>query len=232
MKRYVLKEYGSWGVLVLSYLAGLSVSAGFRPGVIAGFVALALFVNSKQALTSLLRGGASGFREDIAVFIAQVLTASVILIFLLGADLPRFLPFAVVPLMYLCLLRFAGEHAFLTEIAGFSLLSMASLISRFIISGEIDLRLYVAVAVFFASGVFKVRAKFKRGMCERLSAAFYVFASAASYYLLRIPLIVLLPLADNLIFSATLYRVKLKTAGWIEVAKGTVFLVLLTLNYR
>jgi hypothetical protein len=232
VKRYVLREYGSWGVLVLSYAAGLSVSAGFRPGVIAGFVALALSVNSKQALTFLLRSGATDFREYLAVFLAQILTASVILILLMRADLPRFFPLAAVPLTYLCLLRFAGEHAFLTEIAGFSLLSMASLISRYTISGEIDLRLYTAVAVFFASGVFKVRAKFKRGACERLSAAFYVLASAGAYYLMRIPLIVLLPLADNLIFSATLYRVKLKTAGWIEVVKGTAFVVLLTLNGR
>ena len=218
--------------MVLSYLAGLSVSGRASAGSIAGFIALCLYVNSKQALTVWIRSDASSSQGPRAAFIAQALAASVILFSLLGTDLVRFLPYAVVPMTYLVLLRFSGEHAFPTEVAGFTLLSLSSLISRYVLSGEIDLRLYLAVAIFFAAGVFKVRAKLRRGTFERASMVFYVIAALVAYHLIEIPLVVLLPLADNLIFAVFLYRVKLKTAGWIEVIKGVAYLVLITSNYK
>jgi hypothetical membrane protein len=43
------------------------------------------------------------------------------------------------------------------------------------------------------------------------------------------PVIILLPLIDNAIFSITLYKVKLKATGWLEVIKGMAFLVLIAL---
>jgi len=231
VKRYLLKEYGSWGVMVLSYLAGLLVSGGATPRAIPAFVALALAVNSKQALTAWIRSAGPASRVPMVIFIVQVVTASGLLVWLLSADLVRFLPYAAVPCAYLVLLRYAGEHALLTEVSGFILLSTSVLISRYVLSGEIDPRLFIAVAVFFAAGVFKVRAKLRKGIFERSLAVLYVVGALVVYHLIGVPLVVLLPLADNLIFSASLYRVTLKTAGWLEVAKGAAFLVLLTFNY-
>jgi hypothetical protein len=43
--------------------------------------------------------------------------------------------------------------------------------------------------------------------------------------------IILLPLLDNLIVAATLYKVRLQTTGWIEVAKSVLFLVLFISYY-
>ena len=57
------------------------------------------------------------------------------------------------------------------------------------------------------------------------------FATAA-YWLMHIPVFVLLPLIDNLVFSFTLYRLKLRLTGWLEVLKGVAFLLLMALYYN
>ena len=49
---------------------------------------------------------------------------------------------------------------------------------------------------------------------------------------MHIPSIILLPLVDNFIVAAILYRVKLRTTGWIEVAKGVTFLGLFIISYQ
>jgi hypothetical protein len=48
---------------------------------------------------------------------------------------------------------------------------------------------------------------------------------------MHIPVIILLPLVDNLIVAATLYKVKLQTTGWIEVAKSLTVLALFIYCY-
>jgi hypothetical protein len=48
---------------------------------------------------------------------------------------------------------------------------------------------------------------------------------------MHIPVIILLPLVDNLIVSAYPYKVKLQTTGWIEVGKSLIFLSLFIYYY-
>jgi len=48
-KGYILKEYGSWSVLIIAYLIGLLVSREFKWEAIPIFASLALLINSKQA---------------------------------------------------------------------------------------------------------------------------------------------------------------------------------------
>ena len=55
LKQYILKEYGSWGVMTLSYLTGLVVSGRVTPGAVAVFIAIALYINSKQAFVLWMR---------------------------------------------------------------------------------------------------------------------------------------------------------------------------------
>jgi hypothetical protein len=47
------------------------------------------------------------------------------------------------------------------------------------------------------------------------------------YKRFQIPLVILLPLAENVVMAATLYKVRLQTTGWIEVAKSLAFLGLM-----
>ena len=58
-----------------------------------------------------------------------------------------------------------------------------------------------------------------------------MLAAAFLYRGFHIPLLILLPLADNLLAAAVLYKVRLQTTGWIEVAKSLLFLALMILFF-
>lgn len=48
--------------------------------------------------------------------------------------------------------RFAGEHFVLTEVLGFALMRLAAVLAKFLITGGIDVRLFIAVALYFGAG--------------------------------------------------------------------------------
>ncbi len=223
MKRYILKEYGSWGVMVISYLAGLFAGGGISFKAVFSLLALSLFVNSKQAFTLWIRHVDS--IKSSAVFMIQIILASLIMVGIFGEAVIKLLPYALIPAIYILLLYFAGEHAIITEIFGFALLTFSSLIAKFVTTNMIDNRLYIAVAVFFTASVFKVKLQLKRKLPERFLMAFYIIFALLVYRVIKVPIVVLLPLIDNVIFSFTLYKIKLKATGWLEVIKGMAFLV-------
>ncbi len=217
--------------MLISFLTGLSVTARFGIKSLVALAAISLYVNSKQALTLWVRGKEPGLSRPLGLFIAQIALATALLACLLGGAILKFLPYGILPLAYILLTLFAGEHAMISEISGFVLLTFSVVISRFAFSGDIDPRLYVATAVFFTAGVFKVRVQFKKRTFERVLMGLYVIFGLILYRIIRVPIIVLLPLLDNVIFALTLYRVKLRAMGWIEVLKGLAFLILITLSY-
>ncbi|MBI5049997.1 MAG: hypothetical protein HZC11_03765 [Nitrospirae bacterium] len=224
MNQYLLQEYGAWTVMIISYVIGIFASRNIQ---VEGFIALAavaLLVNSKQAFTKWIRGTQP--LKPLIVFILQVITALLIFIALFESDIFKLLSYLIIPAAYLLLFRLAGEHFFITELCGFALLALAVLVAKFSLTGEIDNRLYLSVAVFFIAGVFRVRVQTRKGALERVSMTIYILLSVFIYHLIKTPLIVLLPLIDNLVLSITLYSVKLKTTGWIELIKGIVFLLL------
>ncbi len=218
--------------MALSFMAGILISGNFNLKVIIAFFAISLYINSKQAFTHWMRSTASDSLISLTIFLVQVLSATLMLLPLLKGNIIKLLPYASVPLAYIILLRLMGEHALLTEISGFILLSMSALIARFAASGEIDPGLFIVVAVFFTAGVFKVRVQFKKKIFERVLMISYLGFALSIYHFIKAPIALLLPLMDNLLFSLTLYKVKLATTGWIEVIKGVLFLFLLTLYYR
>lgn len=228
-KDYFLKEYGSWSVLTIAYLVGIGVSRDFTWLTLPVFLALSLLINSKKAFTKWMRSKEDG--RSLAVFLAQVFVAAVIFLAVFGSDVPRLLPLLVIPAAYLIMNRFAGEHFVLTEVLGFTLISLAAVLAKFLITNGLDVRLFVAVALYFTAGVFKIKTVLLRKTQDRVLTALYVFFSAIIYQGLHISLIILLPLMDNLVVAATLYKVKLRTTGWIEVAKSLLFLGLMLWFY-
>jgi len=231
MKRYILKEYGSWGVMLMSFAAGLVVSGKLSGLVIAALFALALFINSKQALTVWMRSPASGRAVPAAVFFVHLALAAALMIAVAGGGIMKFAPYAGVPLAYMICLMLLGEHALLTEVSGFVLLTLSSLVGRFAASGMIDPRLFLAVAVFFTAGVFKVRIQFRKEMRYRVMMIAYAAGATVLYITFGLPLLLLVPLIDNVLFALIRYRAGLSTTGWLEVSKGLVFLVLLAFIY-
>ncbi|MBI4686305.1 MAG: hypothetical protein HY756_00720 [Nitrospirae bacterium] len=230
MKKYILKEHGAWGVMSISYLTGILASLKTSPhiedallrGVIA-LIATALFINLKHSMMKWLREYS---REHLISFISQVSAASLLLIAVFGKDAIKLLPYAGIPLIYLLLLRLIGEHSLLTEVCGFSLLALSALIAGFAVTGSIDNKLFLSVAVFFVAGVLKVRVQTRKGTEERIYMLLYLVFAASVYYLINSPLLSLIPLIDNLALSVRRYNVKLRVAGWIEVAKGVLFMAL------
>lgn len=224
-KGYILKEYGSWSVLIIAYVVGLAVSRGFVWQSIPVFFALALLINSKQAFMKWLRRQED--RISLAIFLMQLGVAAVILFSVLGRDIPRLLPLLVLPAAYLLSNKLKGEHFFLTELLGFALLSLAAVIAKFLVVEGVDVRLFVATALYFTAGVFKVKAVLLKKIRDRVITALYVVFAAYAYHRFHIALIILLPLVDNLIVAATLYKVRLQTTGWIEVGKSLMFMGLM-----
>jgi hypothetical protein len=229
-KGYFLKEYGSWSVLITAYIIGLSVSRGEMTWLaLPLFLALGLLINSKQPFTIWTRR--KGDTQALLVFLGHIIAATVLLLAIFGKDVPRLLPLLVFPAAYLLMNRLAGEHFVLTEVLGFALISLAAVLAKFLITNGLDVRLFVAVALYFTAGVFKVKALLRKRVQDRIFTALYVFFAVVMYRGFHISLVILLPLLDNLVVAARPYKVKLQTTGWIEVAKSLLFLGLMVWFY-
>jgi len=224
-KGYILKEYGSWSVLTVAFLIGLGVSRAFPWQALPLYAALGLLINSKQAYMKWTRQPLE--RKHLGVFLGQVAAASVILFALFAGNLSQVLPLLIVPAAYLLMNRYAGEHHVLTELLGFALLSLAAVLAKFLVVQGVDVRLFAATALYFTSGVFKVKSVLLRKMRDRVLTVLYVLFAAYVYRRFVISLLVLLPLAENIAMAIFLYKVRLQTTGWIEVAKSLVFLALM-----
>ena len=228
-KGYILKEYGSWSVLTVAFLIGLGVTRELPWQALPLFIALGLLINSKQAYMKWTRQPLE--RKHLCVFLGQVAAASVILIALFAGNLPQVLPLLIVPVAYLLMNRYAGEHHILTELLGFALLSLAAVLAKFQVVEGVDVRLFVATALYFTAGVFKVKAVLLRKMRDRVLTVLYVLFAAYVYRRFVISLLVLLPLAENIAMAIFLYKVRLQTTGWIEVAKSLAFLALMVWRF-
>ncbi|MBI5632589.1 MAG: hypothetical protein HZA15_03835 [Nitrospirae bacterium] len=228
MHRYFLKEYGSWGVMTMAYLTGLVAAPQVNMKAFAGFFALAFLINAKQAATIWMRTAAEKGIAPGIIFAIQILIASALLFPLYQQyDFLSLLPFAVFPASYLLSLKVFGEHAIITEVLGFVLLSLAALAAKAIVGSGLDTNLFIVIAVFFVAGVFRVRIQLRKKIRYRVVMFCYVGVAAGFFYLMGYRTVLLLPLVDNLVFALTLYRVGLQATGWIEMAKGFAFLLLI-----
>ncbi len=229
IKGYFVKEYGAWSVLITVSLIGVGVSRTISWTLVPLFLALGLLINSKQALTKWLRR--TGDRTSLMIFLGQILIATAFLLTVFGSDILRLLPLLIVPGAYLLMNRFAGEHFILTEVLGFALLSLAAVLVKFLLTDDLDIRLFLGVALYFTANVFKVKTMLLRKMSYRVLTVVYAVFAVFIYHRMQITIIILLPLADNLIAAATLYKAKLQTIGWMEVAKSLLFMGLFIAYY-
>lgn len=208
---------------MLSFLIGILISKSFNLNSLLSLLSVFLFVNSKQAFTIWIRQ-----KDPTVLYIlsGQIVLGTVLVLFAYSSEAIRLIPFAIIPLIYIASLYLLGEHAVITELIGFATLTIAAPLARFSVSGSIDLPLYIAITIFFMAGVLKVRVQLRKGSKERLVMVTYILIAFMVYSLLKIHIIMLLPLIDNIIFALTLYRVKLSTTGWIEVVKSILFVIL------
>ncbi len=226
---YILREYGSWSVLIVSFLIGLGVSRAFQWTVVPLFLSLCLMINSKQAFMKWVRK-----RDEhtaLLIFSGHLAAAAAVLVLIFRNEIVMLLPLLVVPAAYLASNRIAGEHFIVTEILGFVLISLSAVLVKFLLTGGLDVRLFLGVAFYFTAGVFKVKALLQRKVRYRVLTVLYALLAVYVYYRMYIPEIILLPLAENLAAVTGIYTVRLQTTGWIEVAKSLLFLMLFIIYY-
>ena len=233
MKIPIVKEWGSWAVFSSSCLAGLIAGLKTQPWLsgrdftnvtaltIAGLVFL---INSKNPLASALRSG--GEIRHVRWFLFFTLTGLALLIPFLTEGIKAFQFFALLVMSYIVLLYSGKEHHLAAELNGFALLTISAPVVYFAVTGEMSWKLYIAVTVFFSAGVFKVRLRLRKTSLFRWVMITYCIMSAALFYYIDLSLLLLLPFIENIVTALRLREEKLSTTGYIELAKGIVFLIL------
>ena len=73
------------------------------------------------------------------------------------------------------------------------------MLAKYLLTGGLDVRLFLGVALYFTAGVFKVKTLLLRKPKDRVLGALYILFSVYVYHRMHIPLIILLPLVDNLL---------------------------------
>ena len=240
MKIPIVKEYGSWAVFIFSVASGITTGLLTRPwqtgrdisvSTLLTVLGLTLLINSKNPLSSIVRS--KGYSKEHYLWFALFsMSGLVLLVPFLIDGLKTFYVFSPLVFIYVFLLFSGKEHSLFTELNGFALLTLSSAVIYFVITGEMSFRLYLAVFVFFAAGVFKVRARIKKTNPYRWLMVFYCAASLVIFYFLNISTAILLPLAENVINVIQMKEEKLKITGNVELVKGVIFTVLLGIFWQ
>jgi hypothetical protein len=235
MKIPFVKEWGSWAVFVTSCLAALIAGLLTRPWETARefgslttltIVGLAFLINSKNPLAAVIRSKGQK-KEHIGWFLFFSITGLLFFVPFLIEGITYFWPFALLIVSYSIFLWMGKEHHILAELNGFAMLTLSAPIVYFAVTGEMSLKLYAAVTVFFAAGVFKVRVRIKKSPFYRWVMVFYCVAACLAFYFLSISIMLLLPLTENIMTSILMREEKLKTTGYTELVKGIIFIILI-----
>ncbi len=246
MKIPIVKEYGSWAVFGSSFLAALFAGLTTRPwesgrefsGVtFLTMLGMIFLINAKVPFSSLLRSKSftsSGEsetenrnKENLYWFIFFLFSGLVLLIPFLIDGFRYFMVFSLLVIAYSILMSKEKEHHLLAEINGFALLTLAAPITYFTVTGDVSMRLYAAVLIFFVAGVIKVRVRIRKTLAYRAAMICYCAVSAVMFQLFQIPMIILIPFFENIVSAIWIRDIKLKTVGDIELAKGIIFIMLM-----
>lgn len=239
MRIPIVKEWGSWVVFFSSCLAGLITGLKTRPWLngrefvsvtVLTVLGMAFLINAKNPLASAIR--TKGKKEHVLWLLLFTLTGFVLLLPFLVEGVTAFLIFVILIASYSILLSFGKEHHLATELNGFALLTVAAPAVYFAVTGEMSWRLYLAVTAFFSAGVFKVRLRLRKTLLYRWIMILYSAAVSVVFYSLDIPVIILLPLIENILSAVWMREEKLRTTGNIELAKALLFIILLWLFWR
>lgn len=203
----------------------------FSVSILLTVLGLTFLINSKNPLSSFLRARERK-KEYFLWFVFFTLIGFLLLIPFLTEGIKKFLIFSVLVLSYIILLARGKEHALISELNGFALITLSAPISYFVITGEMALRLYICVFIFFAAGVFKVRARLKKNFTYRSVMILYCAVSSGLFYLLKISPFILLPLIENIISVIWMKEERLRTTGNTELIKGIIFTILLAFFWK
>jgi hypothetical protein len=235
MKIPVVKEWGSWAVFVSSWLAALVAGLLTQPRDgerdFAGLTALTILgltflINFKNPLASVLRSKGKK-REHVLWSLFFGVSGLALLLPFLVEGIKVFFIFSILLVSYAILLYKGNEHSLFAELNGFALLTLSAPVVFFTVTSELSLKLYAAVLLFFGAGIFKVRVRIRKTLKYRWIMVLYCALAVIIYYLFDIPIIILLPLIENIVAVVLMREEKLRTTGYTELIKGIVFVVLI-----
>jgi hypothetical protein len=233
-----VKEWGSWVVFGASCLAAVAAGfsthtweAGRDTEIITTIAGLFFLINIKPPLVAAFRtkGTKSGHIAWGLIFMAAGL---LLLAPFLRSGIDRFAPFFVLAVSYVLFVWSGKEHNVFAELNGFALLTASAPLVYFVITGVVSIKLYAAVLFFFAAGVLKVRMRIRKTIFFRILMIAYCAVVINIYYVMRINVLLLVPFSENIISALWLREHKLKTTGYIELAKSIVFVVLIGLLWE
>ena len=236
----VIKEWGSWAVFISSCLAALTTGLLTRPWergrdfsneTALTILGLTFLINSKNPLASLLKRKAIE-KQHLLWFLFFCIAGFALLIPFLIDGIRQFSLFSLLALSYIILLSQGKEHHLFTELNGFALLTLSAPIVYFVVTGEMSLRLYLAVLIFFGAGVFKVKIRMRKTLAYRWTMVIYCAAAATLFSFLNISVILLLPLVENIVSALLMREEKLRRTGNIELTKGIIFIILIGLFWQ
>jgi len=240
MKVPFVREWGSWAVFVSSCLAALAAGLLTRPWesgkefallTVLTILGLTFLINSKNPLAAVIRSKGKK-KEHTGWFLFFSLSGLILLVPFLSSGLREFWFFSLLVLTYALFLSTGREHHIIAELNGFSMLTLSAPIVYFTITGDLSLKLYAALTLFFAAGVFKVRVRLKKTLFFRWVMALYCAAACVIFYSLNISVIILLPLTENIATVIWMREEKLKTTGYTELVKGIIFIVLIAFFWK
>ena len=134
-----------------------------------------------------------------------------------------FIPFGLLLGLYGIIALKWGEQHLLAQLTGFLLLGFPFLMANLMGSG-IDWKAFVATVLFFSAAVFKIKALVTGKAVYRALMLSYLALVVFLYIKMKVKLWLLLPLIENLVVVLYPYESKLKTQGWVELAKGLLYL--------
>jgi hypothetical protein len=240
MKIPFVKEWGSWAVFFTSCAAGLIAGLLTRPwegGREYSFLAfftiagLTCLINSKLPLAAVIRSKGKK-KEHIVWLLVFFISGLLLMIPFLPDGLGEFWIFSLLIISYALLLASGREHHLIAELNGFAMLTLSAPIVYYAVTGAMSWQIYIAVSVFFAAGVFKVRVRTRKTLFFRWVMILYCLGAVVLYYLLKIPVVLLLPLAENVVTVIRMQEEKLKTTGYTELAKGVIFIILIAIFWQ
>jgi hypothetical protein len=240
MKIPFVKEWGSWVVFGASCLAGLIAGILMKPWeygrefaaqtalTVAG---LSFLINAKNPLNLALRSKGRN-REYINWFLFFVIGGLILLYPFLEEGIKDFYIFSILIASYAVLLFLGKEHSLATELNGFALLTLSAPVVCFSVTGQVLLKLYAVVLIYFVAGVLKVRVRLKKSIIFRAVMILYCMGAVIAYYFMDVFIVLALPLVENVVSSIWMRDEKLRTTGNIELAKSIVFIILIGLFWR
>lgn len=230
----IVKEHGSWVVSGLSFGAGIAAGlldsraypdSGVLLTALLTFAALAFFINTKRPLASILKRARAG--KHLAWLLFFTVTGLLMMTPFLMRGFGSFVIFSPLVILYVILLYSGRERNLITELTGFSLLTLAAPVAYFVVSGTVSYRFYLALFLYFSAGVFQVRAQTRRDGFYRRLMVVYCSLCVSVYLFFDMPVIALLPLTENISSAIWPGELKLKTIGTLEFAKGIIFVAII-----